>query len=85
MTRAPKGLDIDEVKRRLVQVRAELAISQRTAAELAGISKSVLEKHESHANDRIPNTRQLFLLAETYGVSTDWLLGRTRVSEVVKG
>ena len=64
------------IQRRLRRVRRNLKISQREAAERAGISKSVLEKYESTGNERIPNTRQLFKLAETYEVSVDWLLGR---------
>ena len=69
-------LDIVEVKRRLRAVRSELDISQREAANRASISKSVLEKYESRENQRIPNTRQLFQLAEAYGVSVDFLLVR---------
>ncbi len=69
-------LDIAEVKRRLRTVRGELNISQREAAVRASISKSVLEKYESRENQRIPNTRQLFQLAEAYGVSVDFLLVR---------
>ena len=69
-------LNIAEVKRRLRIVRVELGISQREAAARAGISKSVLEKYESRENQRIPNTRQLFQLAEAYGVSVDYLLAR---------
>ncbi len=69
-------LDIAEVKRRLRMARGELSVSQREAAARAGISKSVLEKYESRENQRIPNTRQLFQLAEAYGVSVDYLLVR---------
>ena len=69
-------LDIAEIKRRLRPVRSGLTISQREAARRASISKSVLEKYESRENQRIPNTRQLFLLAEAYGVSVDYLLAR---------
>ncbi len=69
-------LDITEIKRRLRLVRSEIGISQREAARRANISKSVLEKYESRENQRIPNTRQLFLLAEAYGVSVDYLLAR---------
>lgn len=69
-------LDITEIKRRLRHVRNELSISQREAARRANISKSVLEKYESRENQRIPNTRQLFQLAEAYAVSVDYLLVR---------
>ncbi len=70
----------DVVKRRLRQARAELALSQREAAARAGISTSVLEKYESRDNKRIPNTRQLFRLAEVYSLTIDYLLGRVDVS-----
>ncbi len=73
-------LDIVEIKRRLRQVRSELSISQREAALRAGISKSVLEKYESRENQRIPNTRQLFQLAEAYRVSVDYLLVRDNLT-----
>lgn len=76
-------LDIAEVKRRLRAVRGELKISQREAALRASISKSVLEKYESRENQRIPNTRQLFQLAEAYGVSVDFLLVRDHVVQAV--
>ncbi len=79
-------MDIAEVKRRLRTVRGELNISQREAAVRASISKSVLEKYESRENQRIPNTRQLFQLAEAYGVSVDFLLVRdVSVAPAVSG
>lgn len=69
--------NVDLVKQRLRRTRNRLALSQRQAAERAGISKSVLEKYESREDARIPNTRQLFRLSEAYEVSIDFLLGRT--------
>ena len=68
-------LDPFLVTMRLRSVRLALGVSQREAAELARISKSVLEKYESTKNERVPNTRQLFKLAGIYGVTTDYLLG----------
>jgi transcriptional regulator with XRE-family HTH domain len=73
---------IPVVKRNLRVARSRLDISQREAARRAGISKSVLEKYESTENDRIPNTRQLYRLAEAYQLSIDYLLGRSEVIEV---
>jgi transcriptional regulator with XRE-family HTH domain len=73
---------ISVVKRNLRLARNRLRISQREAAKRAGISKSVLEKYESNENDRIPNTRQLFRLAEAYDLSLDYLLGRSDVGDV---
>ena len=70
------------VKDRLRLIRAELSLSQRDAAKKAGISKSVLEKYESREDVRIPNTRQLYRLAEAYAVSMDYLLGRTPVPTI---
>jgi len=74
--------DVSTVKRNLRLARNRLRISQREAAKRAGISKSVLEKYESQENDRIPNTRQLYRLAEAYELSLDYLLGRSEVIEV---
>ncbi|MEM7201721.1 MAG: helix-turn-helix transcriptional regulator [Planctomycetota bacterium] len=68
--------DVEVVKSRLRRARRQLALSQRQAAQRAGVSKSVLEKYESREDTRIPNTRQLFRLALAYGVSIDYLLGR---------
>ena len=73
----PRDPDVELVKHRLRQMRARLGLSQRLAAERAGISKSVVEKYESRDNERIPNTRQIFRLAESYGVTIDYLLGRS--------
>jgi transcriptional regulator with XRE-family HTH domain len=75
-----KQVDIPEIKRRLRRARMELGLSQGEVAELARISKSVIEKYESRLNLRIPNTPQLFKLSEVYGLSVDYLLGRTDVS-----
>lgn len=74
--------NVSTVKRNLRLARTRLRISQREAALRAGISKSVLEKYESNENDRIPNTRQLYRLAEAYELSIDYLLGRSEVVEV---
>ncbi len=75
--------DVAVVKQRLRRARARLGVSQREAAERAGISKSVLEKYESRDNMRIPNTRQLFRLAHVYELSIDYLLGRIDGSGVL--
>ena len=77
----PAKIDIPAIKQRLRELRRRLGISQREAAVRAGISKSVLEKYESEDGTRIPNTRQLILLAEAYGVSTDFLLVRQSKSK----
>lgn len=65
------------VKRNLRLARGRLHLTQREAAVISGVSLSVIEKYESADNPRIPNTRQLFRLAEAYSVSVDFLLGRT--------
>lgn len=65
------------VKRNLRLARGRMQLTQREAAASSGVSLSVIEKYESADNARIPNTRQLFRLAEAYSVSIDFLLGRT--------
>ncbi len=65
------------VKRNLRVARGRVRLTQREAAVRAGVSLSVIEKYESADNTRIPNTRQLFRLAEAYDVSLDFLLGRS--------
>ena len=76
----PTDPDLRLVKHRLRTARHGLKISQREATRRAGISQSVLEKYESRDNQRLPSTRQLFRLAEVYGVAIDYLLGRTESS-----
>ena len=75
-------MDVALVKKRLRVARANLAISQRELADRAGISKSVVEKYESRDDLRIPNTKQMFRLAIVFGVSMDYLVGRTNDTSV---
>lgn len=78
----PRDPDPETVKDRLRQARNALGISQREATRRAGISQSVLEKYESRENSRLPSTKQLFRLADVYGVSIDFLLGRVDSSQL---
>lgn len=64
-------------KERLRETRQIRGFSQRDLALAAGVSKSVIEKYESWENERIPNTKQLYRIAEVLRVSLDYLLGRT--------
>jgi transcriptional regulator with XRE-family HTH domain len=65
-----------EIKRRLRTARLSQGLSQKRASTAASVSKTAIETYESQRNERIPTTRQLFLLAEAYEVSIDWLLCR---------
>lgn len=58
-------------------------MSQTDVAELLGMSQTGYSKYETGEND-IP-TRVLLVLADFYGVSVDYLLGRTDVKKPYPG
>lgn len=60
--------------RRLQQLRERRRISRRVLAELCGLSKNMIGRYER--GERSPSTRTVVLLADFFGVTTDWLLGR---------
>ena len=50
-------------------------MSRRTLSELCGLSKNMIAVYERGEAD--PSAATLCLLADHFGVSTDYLLGRT--------
>ncbi len=60
--------------RRLQQLRERRRISRRVLAELCGLSQNAVGRYER--GERSPSTRTVVLLADFFGVTTDWLLGR---------
>ncbi|MDR3543247.1 MAG: helix-turn-helix transcriptional regulator [Desulfosporosinus sp.] len=60
---------------RLKKIRNRKGLNQKEAAESFGISNVVLNRYEN--DERTPDVETLGKLAEFYGVTTDYLLGRT--------
>ncbi len=63
---------------KLKELREKKGVSQRDVAEALKISKGSIGMWES--TDRIPNAKQLNLLADFFGVSVDELLGRDEIT-----
>lgn len=72
--------------RRIRELREDKDISQKKLAGMLGMSQTGYSKYETGEND-IP-TQILIKLADFYGTSTDYLLGRTderkSVNELIK-
>ena len=60
---------------RLKLLRKERKVSQKELADFLGISIRGYQFYESEDNE--PNIRMLIALADFYGVSIDYLVGRT--------
>lgn len=58
----------------LKQLRASKKMLQKDVAALLGIDRTTYAKYESGASE--PNYETLLKLAEIFGVSTDYILGR---------
>lgn len=59
----------------LRDLRLALGLTQEQAAQQIGITRGILTRYEG--GSRLPSVSQLMLIADFYGVSTDYLLGRT--------
>lgn len=59
---------------RLQALRERRRLSRRTLAELCGLSKNMVSLYER--GEREPSVEALVSLADFFGVSTDYLLGR---------
>ena len=64
---------------RLRIAREQKKLNQKEAAELIGLSNVVLNRYEN--DERLPDVNTLSKLAEFYGVTTDYLLGRTDIKD----
>lgn len=60
---------------RIRDLREDLDLSQKKIAEILGMSQTGYSKYETGEND-IP-THVLIKLADFYGTSVDYILGRT--------
>lgn len=61
----------------LRELRKEKGVSQDTLSKVLGVSKSTVGLWET--GDTLPDAKSLCDLANYYGVSTDYLLGKTKV------
>lgn len=64
----------DSIAQRLLDCRVAKRLSQQTAAELCGMSRQSLLFYER--GSCAPRADTLAVLADLYGVSVDWLMGR---------
>lgn len=64
---------------RLLELRKSKGISRQKAADDLGISRATLEYYEK--GKRCPSVNVIDSLAEYYGVSVDYLFGRTQVEK----
>lgn len=65
---------------RLKELRESRGLSQEALADLLGIPRSSLAHYESAENEekaRLPRRERLEKIADFFGVSVDYLLGRT--------
>lgn len=65
----------DGVKNRLKELRKNKKLTQVALQMQTGIEQALLSKFEN--GERVPPTETLFLLAEFYDVSIDYILCRT--------
>ena len=66
---------MDDLSRRLLSLRKARGMSQETAAEGCGISFRSYRRYES--GEREPTASVLCQLADFYGVTVDYLVGRS--------
>lgn len=70
-------MDTNLKKLRLLRRKTQLSVQMET-----GIEQALLSKYES--GKRIPPTETLVVLADYYGVSMDYIMGRTDNPELNK-
>ena len=64
----------------LRKLRKERKLSQIAVQMQTGIEQALISKYEN--GERVPPTETLMLLADFYGVSMDYIMGRTDRKEV---
>ena len=65
--------DLSKFPQRLKQARETKGLSRSKLVELTGIPLPCLSKYETGKS--LPNTLNLIILAESLGVSLEWLCG----------
>lgn len=64
----------------LKTLRKQKGLSQLAVQMQTGIEQALISKYEN--GERVPPTETLMLLADFYGVSMDYIMGRTDRKEV---
>lgn len=62
--------------KRLKTLREKRGMSQRTLAQLCGLSRNIIGQYERGEKD--PSLKTLLEIADYFGVSVDYLLGRKK-------
>lgn len=65
------------IGKRIRELRTERKLSQQALADLIGVSQKAIDYWERGINE--PKAGYIALLCEFFGVSADYLLGRTDV------
>lgn len=70
----------DMMQNNLRELRKEKGLSQIAVQMQTGIEQALISKYEN--GERVPPTETLMQLADFYGVSMDYIMGRTDRKEV---
>jgi transcriptional regulator with XRE-family HTH domain len=70
----------DMMQNNLRKLRKEKGLSQIAVQMQTGIEQALISKYEN--SERVPPTETLMQLADFYGVSMDYIMGRTDRKEI---
>ena len=70
----------DMMQNNLRKLRKEKGLSQIAVQMQTGIEQALISKYEN--GERVPPTETLLQLADFYGVSMDYIMGRTDRKEI---
>lgn len=70
----------DMMQNNLRKLRKEKGLSQIAVQMQTGIEQALISKYEN--GERVPPTETLIQLADFYGVSMDYIMGRTDRKEI---
>lgn len=70
----------DMMQNNLRKLRKEKGLSQIAVQMQTGIEQALISKYEN--GERVPPTETLMQLADFYGVSMDYIIGRTDRKEI---
>lgn len=70
----------DMMQNNLRKLRKEKGLSQIAVQMQTGIEQALISKYEN--GERVPPTETLMQLADFYGVSIDYIMGRTDRKEI---
>lgn len=70
----------DMMKNNLRKLRKEKGLSQIAVQMQTGIEQALISKYEN--GERVPPTETLMQLVDFYGVSMDYIMGRTDRKEI---